>query len=247
MLSVALQELSDLETTYWWHVGRNHIIDKQVQKISGSRSDLNILNVGSGTGGTVQVLEKSGNVINVDVSKEALEFLRKRGYKGKLLKGGALPIAEKSVDLLAALDVLEHIEDDDGALKDWLRVLKPGGAMILTVPAYQWLWSQHDVINSHYRRYVRRVLRKKLINAGFEIEKSSYAIVFSFPLVVLARFISKAKKVDIDNYSSFVGVPPFLNSFFIKLLKAEASSHQIVNYPFGTSILCICRKPVESE
>lgn len=242
MKKIALQELYDLETSYWWHVGRLSIIERQLETIKGSKKSLSILNVGSGTGGTIPSLEKFGTVHNVDTSKQAIKFLKARGHKSQLINGDKLPFRANTFDVVAALDVLEHIEDDDRALADWLRVLKPGGCLLLTVPAYQWLWSQHDVINNHYRRYLKKKLKAKLRHAGFNLRKTSYAIVFSFPLVVGSRLISKISGQKPEEYSSFVRLPDSINSLFIKFLTLEANLHKHVSYPFGTSLLCVAEK-----
>ncbi len=241
MKTTALQELHDLESTYWWHVGRLSIIEKQLQKITRTNKKLetgklNILNVGSGTGGTLPILEKFGT------SKDALHFLERSGYKGILVKGLQLPFKDNTFDIVAALDVLEHIKEDNTALVEWLRVLKPGGSLLLTVPAYQWLWSQHDVINNHHRRYIKKNLRAQIKKVGFSIDKSSYAIVFSFPIVAGFRIISKLSKQKSEDYSSFVKLPPSINKLFINFLKLEAQTQKQINFPLGTSILMVAQK-----
>jgi ubiquinone/menaquinone biosynthesis C-methylase UbiE len=242
MKTAALQELHTLESTYWWHVGRLSIIEHQLQKICGIKRNVKILNVGSGTGGTLPVLEKFGRIQNVDTSKEALAFLNASGYKGKLVKGLKLPFKDGTFDVVTALDVLEHINDDTQALKEWIRVLKPGGSLLLTVPAYQWLWSQHDEINNHYRRYLRKQLRKQLDKAGFKVIKASYAIVFSLPLVVASRLLARLSHKNPDNYSSFVKLPRVINTFFINLLKVEALAQKSFSFPVGTSLLMVGKK-----
>jgi SAM-dependent methyltransferase len=242
MKTVALQELHDLESTYWWHVGRLSIIERQLQKICGTKRNVKILNIGSGTGGTLPTLEKFGKVQNVDTSKEALAFLSASGYKGRLVKGLKLPFKDNSFDVVTALDVLEHINDDNTALKEWLRILKPDGSLLLTVPAYQWLWSQHDEINNHYRRYLKKDLKKQMQKAGFKVAKASYAIVFSFPLVAGSRILSKLSKKKAEEYSSFVRLPSIINSSFINLLRLEAKYQKRFSSPFGTSLLFTCKK-----
>jgi len=252
MKTTALQELHDLESTYWWHVGRLSIIEKQIQKITRSNKKLEsgkpkILNIGSGTGGTLPILEKFGMVHNVDTSKEALRFLEMSGYKGTLVKGLELPFKDNTFDVVTALDVLEHIEKDHTALTEWFRVLKPGGSMLLTVPAYQWLWSQHDVINNHHRRYLKKNLRALIKKAGFSIDKASYAIVFSFPIVAGFRIMSKLSKQKPEDYSSFVKIRPSINKLFINFLKLEAQTQKQINFPLGTSILVVAKKPLKGK
>ncbi len=242
MKSAALQELYDLETTYWWHVGRMSIIEQQLKKICKNKRNLKILNVGSGTGGTIPILEKFGKVHNIDTSKEALSFLKSRGYEGTLVNGLKLPFEDNTFDVVTALDVLEHIEEDDVALVEWLRVLKPTGMLLLTVPAYQWLWSQHDEINNHYRRYRKRNLKRQITGAGYKVRKASYAIVFSFPLIASTRIVSKLSRTDSGEYSSFVQPPKPVSKLFVSLLKAEGAAQKHLSFPFGTSLLFVGKK-----
>jgi len=133
------------------------------------------------------------------------------------------------------------------ALAEWLRVLKPGGSLLLTVPAYQWLWSQHDVINNHHRRYLKKELRAQIKKAGFTIDKSSYAVVFSFPIVAASRLISKMSKQKPEDYSSFVKLPSGINKLFINFLKVEARAQKQFNFPLGTSVLIVAKKPAKDS
>jgi ubiquinone/menaquinone biosynthesis C-methylase UbiE len=146
--------MSDREKNYWWHVGRLDILEKQIETIQKDNGDkpLSILNIGCGTGGTVAMLERhASELVNVDVSKEAIKFMKQSGYSAILVEGTSLPFNANKFDLVVAFDVLEHIEDDSSALKEWRRVLKKGGTLLITVPAHQWLWSGHDVPLQHFR------------------------------------------------------------------------------------------------
>jgi ubiquinone/menaquinone biosynthesis C-methylase UbiE len=236
------QKMYEMEETYWWHVGRKEIIKKVL-----SRLDLNkntkILNVGSGTGGTVPMLEHFGGVDNVDTSDSAIAYAKSKGIKNiKKVQGIKLPYKSNSFDVLVALDVLEHIEDDSKALLEWHRVLKNNGKGIITVPAYQWLWSEHDESLHHKRRYTLSELSIKCSKAGFKINKRSYLIVFSFGLIVVYRFLSSLSSKKNGHKSSYVLLPKPINALFISLLKIESLFIKYINFPFGTTAFVVIEK-----
>lgn len=246
MKKSAYKELSSLEKTYWWHVGRMKIIDKQLSVFVKKSSTM--LNVGSGTGGTLPILEKHCKVTNADMSTDAIQYLKGEGYDAVLFDGNRLPFDSNSFDVVASLDVLEHTPNDVTALKEWLRVLKPGGKLILTVPAYQWLWSSHDEDNLHFRRYSKRSLRK-VINSQNKVtlDKLSYMIAFSLPLVVGFRLLTRgskksSKSTDGKGISNFVTLPKWVNGLFISFLSLEGTVLKRANLPAGTSLIAVITK-----
>lgn len=205
-----------------------------------------MLNVGSGTGGTIPILEKHCKVTNADMSSEAIQYLKSEGYDAVLFDGNRLPFDDNSFNIVASLDVLEHTPDDVKALKEWLRVLKPGGKLILTVPAYQWLWSSHDEDNLHFRRYSKKSLRKVIDSQNkATMNKLSYMIVFSLPLVVGFRLLTSkksSKNTDEKGISNFVTLPKWLNDLFISFLSFEGTILKRTNLPVGTSLITIVTK-----
>lgn len=243
MKTVEYATMAEREQTYWWHLGRLKIIEAYLSRTKKDPKKARILNVGCGTGGTIDMLEGFGEVDNVDISDEAIKFMKDHGYK-QLIKVDdiELPFKDKAYDIVGAFDVLEHIEDQVGALKEWRRVLKDDGAIVLTVPAYQWLWTAHDVSLYHKRRYTTARLEKAAKEAGLRAEKKSYAIVFSLPLVVGFRFLNKALGRKTDSETSYVNVPRWVNLLFAKLLYGEARVHKYVSFPAGTSVIAILRK-----
>ncbi len=231
------------EKTYWWHAGRLRIIEKELARQTDRKKSLKILNIGCGTGGTVRMLEKFGEVVNVDASDEAIKFMKKNGFDNIIKVDGInLPFDSVVFDMVCAFDVLEHIDKDTDAMREWRRVLKPNGKIMMTVPAYQWLWSAHDESLSHYRRYTTRRLRAIAKTVNLRPIKLTYAIVFSFILVVGFRLLASVFKKKTTSESSYVELPRVVNNLFIGLLFIEASLHGFLKFPFGTSVLAVFKK-----
>jgi len=236
--------LEEVERTYWWHVGRLEILRRELaRRLRSDGRPVAILNVGCGTGGTVRMLEEFGRVGNVDVSEHAIAFMKQQGFPDvDRVEGHVLPYGDSSFDVVAAFDVLEHIEDDRAALAEWMRVVRPGGLLLITVPAYQWLWSSHDVAMHHHRRYVRSQIRRLADVVGLERVRLSYAIVFSLPLVVGFRMIERLRKNRTPR-STYVSVSGRANRLFTRLLCIEARLHRVVSFPAGSSVIATLRKP----
>lgn len=241
MKAVEYATMAEREKTYWWHVGRLAIINSWLQRWVRPKKGAKILNVGCGTGGTLGTLEQYGYVKNVDVSDEAIKFMKKAGYKVDKVKDHNLPYKDNTYDLVVALDVLEHIEHHREALSEWTRVLKTGGSILFTVPAYQWLWSDHDTSLHHHRRYTKKLI-KSIVPSNGKIHRSSYCITFSLPLIVGFRFLNKILSRKTDSEASYVNIPTQINKLFIGLLDVEASAHKLVTFPAGTSLITVIRK-----
>jgi len=235
--------MAHYEQTYWWHLGRLRIIETFLKKARGQKRGAKILNIGCGTGGTIDTLEHYGTVDNVDISDEAIAFVKQKGYKNLTkVSDITLPFASKTYDVVGAFDVLEHIEEEVAALEQWKLVLKDDGAIVLTVPAYQWLWSDHDVSLHHKRRYTISRLQKAADAAGLRLERKSYAIVFSLPLIVGFRVLNKILGRKGNAETSYVAVPEFVNKLFTRMLFLEAWTHSHIAFPFGTSVVAILKK-----
>lgn len=235
-------KLYEVEKYYWWHQGRLKLIESQFLGLSKT-GPLKILNVGGGTGGTVPTLEQFGEVENLDISDDAIKFMNQNGYRASKYDGKKLPFSDNNFDVVCAFDVLEHIKEDDKALKEWARVLKPQGHILITVPAYQWLWSKHDESMHHFRRYSRTKLSKLVESVNsLSKEKISYGFMFSFPLVVINRFTEKIFKNNQKPEAKFPKLPKPVNKLFIMILVLESRIMRYVSLPWGTSVVAVLKK-----
>lgn len=234
--------LYKFEQFYWWHVGRRDIFRLLLANVLKTKKS-RILEVGCGTGGNVEVLRRFGDVTGLDASEQALAFCKDRGFENVVLgRAEHTNLPSESFDVVAAFDVLEHIEDNESVLREAFRLLKHGGYFLATVPAYQFLWSEHDEALGHMRRYMASDFSKKVESAGFRIIKSSYAISFAFPLVLIYRLFRRIFFPSSKKNTAYVFLPKPINSFFSALLRVEAWLLQYMNFPFGTSVVCLAQK-----
>jgi SAM-dependent methyltransferase len=237
-----------LEDSYWWFVGRHRMIESLLRArysidpaISAQRC---ILDIGCGTGAMSKRLERWGRVVSADFSPLALQFSRRRGLN-HLVGADAmkLPFASNSFDALIAMDMLEHLPDDNAALREFARVLKPGGRILATVPAYPHLWSEHDLALMHFRRYIRKEMRERFTAAGLGIEKLTHTMMSLYPLLTVQRRLSARKPPHNPPQAAMPMVPAPVNSILTSLLSAENAVARRTNLPFGSTILCVAIKP----
>lgn len=231
----------ELEETYWWFVARNSIVYELVQKYCSSEENGYVLDFGCGTGGFAKILSKKFKVICIDPSPIAIEYCRSRGLEFVFQSTvDDLKFQNHNLKAICALDVIEHIEDDIGTLKKLNSYLKTNGKLIVTVPAYQWLWSNHDVLHMHKRRYSKRHLHEVLIQSGFEVIYISYFNFFLFIPAVIKRFLTR--KRIIEEQPPVEPVSNFANTVLKKVFLFEKYFLPRVKFPFGLSIIAIARK-----
>ena len=234
-----------VEESHWWFVGRRQIIksflERVVRQLRTNRENLKILDVGCGTGANLELLAQFGEAEGVDVSSEALSFCRERGLN-KVKQGAAeaLPYADGSFDLVTGLDVVEHLDDDLAGLREMRRILRRDGRALVFVPAFMFLWGVQDDISNHRRRYTLKGLKRVLGEAGFEVERATYANISFFAPILLGRLFMRATGVRPESENNItVG---FLNGALGKLLGAESRLLRYLNFPFGVSIVCVARR-----
>lgn len=232
-----------IEEGHWWHAARRNLVLDWIRQSYPGRGDLKILDAGCGTGLMLQQMRELGSPEGVDISDEALEFCRKRGLsnvrKADVLH---LPFEAETFDVVTALDVLEHLDDDRSALEEFGRVLKPGGRVFMFVPAHKWLWSLQDDVSHHRRRYTARTLRESVLGSGLVIERMSYVSCFLLPVIFLGRQWLKVlllfKEWDTENDLH----PEWSNGILRRIFESEIPLLRRGNLPFGASLLCIARK-----
>lgn len=231
----------EIESTYFWFLARAKIILNVLKKIDSLNLGDSVIDIGCGTGGFAEELAKKYKVTCLDVSQTALDYCKKRGLED-LVHGEVKDFDKGSREIRAAfmLDVIEHIEDDQAVVNDVHDLLEKNGLFITTVPAYQWLWSEHDETHMHFRRYTKSNFKKLFKNAGFEIVHSSYYNSFLFPAVVAKRFLDKMTGTKKD--SPVDEVSNGLNSLFLKIFGFERHFLPSPGFPFGLSILLIAKK-----
>lgn len=237
----AYKEMAKTEVNHWFWIGRRSIIKRNIKNLSNS--EMKILEVGSGTGGNFAMLHDFGKLTAVEMEPIAREIANERFPHQKVLDG-ALPnnikVPLDYFDLICMFDVLEHIEESEDALKTVYKHLKTNGHIIITVPAYNWMWSEWDDLHHHKRRYTRKLLLKELQKAGFTVNKLSHFNTILFPLIFIARSLIKILGLKGD---SGHGIPPNpINSMLAFLLQIEGFTLDYLSLPFGVSILAVAKK-----
>lgn len=243
METVEYKKIAEFEKTYWWHKGKLYLLDSLLASVLKKlKARTSILEIGCGTGITLQALEKWGDVTGLDVSEEALSYCKNLGLK-KLIHGdlSAIDLGKyrKSFDLVVALDVLEHIQDDVSVIKKVKTLLTEDGVFLINVPAHKFLWSEHDEALHHKRRYKMNELVRKLEDAGFNIIKKSYFVAAPFIGIAAFRLWNNFFGKSVYAKSSYITLPNVINTLLIKWLEFEAFLVTTVGIPMGTTIVVV--------
>jgi SAM-dependent methyltransferase len=227
----------EAEERHWWFLGRRAVIDVLLNR-AGPPSPPRILDAGCGTGRNLETLARLGEAEGIDPSPQAVDFCRDRGIRGvQVADATALPFEDGRFGLISATDVVEHIEDDRRALAEMRRVSAPGGALLLTVPAYGWLWTAEDERLQHYRRYTRRTLTDAVTAAGWRPVFATYFNTILLPAIAVARLLSGS-----SDSPELERTPGSLNGVLSLPMRAEAwLLGKGIRLPFGVSIGMVCR------
>jgi SAM-dependent methyltransferase len=235
----AYREHYEVEDSHWWFRGRWAVVEALLSRIT-LPADPHILDAGCGTGGNLQRYTHLGRATGVDPAPEAVRFCHERGLE-RVEQAGleSLPFEDATFDLIAATDVLEHIEGEEDALRELCRVGVPGAALLLTVPAYMWLWSAEDENLHHKRRYTRARLRRAVEAGGWEPQMATY-----FNSLLLAP-IAVARRLRFDDGRAEVDrTPKVLNGLLSLPMRFEARLIRAgIRLPAGVSVGIVCRKP----
>ncbi|MBC6700483.1 class I SAM-dependent methyltransferase [Hymenobacter puniceus] len=242
------QKYHQLEEAHWWFAGRRDAVRKLIQSLA-IPTTAEVLEIGCSGGPLQQILLADGytHLTGIDISEKAIALAHTRGLANvSVMDGAQLAFADNSFDLLLASDVLEHIEEEAQAVREWCRVLRPGGRMIVFVPAFQMLWTRHDEVNHHFRRYTGTHLRQVLQQAGLQLERTSYwnsTLFFPTTAVRLLQRLLVRSRSDIPYTGDLKQLPPWLNGLLSRLLKTENTILQHLPLPVGVSVFAIARKP----
>jgi SAM-dependent methyltransferase len=241
-----------LEDTHWWFVARRNLVLAALERLvrqarrEGAPSP-RLLDVGCGTGGTLERLGPFGCAVGLDLEPLALQFCRERGHAA-LVRGSAtaLPFPEGSFDVVLALDVLEHIPDHEAAAREIARVLRPGGHALITVPAYRSLWSRHDVALMHQRRYRAGEVRELLAGSGLRLRLLTYTVTAFLPIVWMVRAAQRLRP-RAPARADTLPTAPALNRLLRAYLEAEGRVALRTRLPFGVTVFAIAGKPAPAE
>ena len=238
MERVVYQEMAELDDRHWWYRARRQIIADLIRREAQLPAKADILEIGCGTGHNLAMLSSFGHVEGLELDDEARALSEKR--LGRKVMSSPLPelagVAERHYDMIGAFDVIEHIDDDRAALGSIATKLKAGGTFVMTVPAHQWMWSAHDVVNHHKRRYSRRSLRELIKGSPLQLKKIGYFNSLLFPLALAERAASKVRGKE----DASVKLPPApLNIALETVFAAERYLVGRFPLPIGLSLFAV--------
>ena len=239
-----------LEEEHWWFASRRDAVYDLIKQLKLSNTAA-ILEIGCSGGPLMQRLRAAGytDLTGIDVSGPAIELAHARGVPNvSVMDGAALAFGDARFDLVIASDVLEHIEDESRALREWVRVLRPGGQLLVFVPAHTYLWSEHDVVNHHFRRYSRPGLIAALARAGLHVGRSSFwnaAVYFPTAALRLGRRLMSGPVSPVQKPGATGDLHHFAgpaNTLLLLWVKLENRLLRRLNLPLGVSVFALAQK-----
>jgi SAM-dependent methyltransferase len=242
MDAAVFERMAELDASHWWFVGRRRILEQLIRREVRPAPGARILEIGCGTGHNLEMLGRFGAVEATELNDSARKLASAR--LGQPVERAALPdlsmFADERFDLIALLDVLEHVADDHSALQSIRSKLKPGGRLLVTVPGNPWMWSAHDVSHHHHRRYRRRELQSAAKDAGLKVDFLSPFNSLLFPAIAGARLAGRL----IGRESADDAMPPApVNRLLRAIFGLEAALIGRVPFPFGVSLAAVLRRP----
>jgi SAM-dependent methyltransferase len=239
MERVVYDRMAEYADRHWWYRARRDILAQLIETKIPLPKDARLLEIGCGTGPNLDMLARFGRLDAVEIDGAARAIAGAR--LGRPVFDAPLPhlhgVEDGAYDLVCLLDVLEHVEADREALVSIARKLRPGGRILIAVPAHPWMWSGHDRVNHHKRRYTRRTLRAVIQAAGLKLHLMTYFNSLLFPLAVTSRLAGRLFHKDDD--SADTPPPPFLNRTFETLFRLERYAIGRLPFPPGLSIVAI--------
>jgi SAM-dependent methyltransferase len=236
----------EIEEGHWWFRGRRAIFLRLLDRYlpPADRGERRLLDVGCGSGAMLAHLERYGSPTGIESDEETVRQSRLRGTDAvQLGNAPPLPFEPDTFDVVTALDVLEHVDDDVELLREIRRTLRPGGLLLLSVPAYQFLWGLQDEVAHHRRRYIAREVRERVVAAGLEPGRVSYFNTILFPPIAIVRLLARIRRPS-DRMSDFdMTKPGTINDLLARVFASERRLLDRVDLPFGVSIVGLAYKP----
>jgi SAM-dependent methyltransferase len=229
------------EERHWWYRGRRRIVRAELERLA-PRPRGRVLDAGCGSGRMLDELARFGRPFGVDIDAGSVERARTRGHQALLASVSAMPFDDGMFSITTCLDVVEHLDDDRAALREMLRVTEPGGALVVTVPAYQALWSKHDEANQHRRRYGSASLAAAAIDAGWTVERSTYFNAVLLPPAAVVRLLERRRRRPAE-FSDLQITPAGLDPVLELPMRLEAALlRRGARLPAGLSLLAVLRR-----
>lgn len=238
MERLVYDQMAELDERHWWYRARREVLEALIRRVARPPQNAKILELGCGTGHNFSMLSVFGRVDALELDEEVRRFAQQR--LGREIMSAPLPelvgVPDQGYDLIGAFDVIEHIEDDRAGLASIATKLKPGGKFIMTVPAHAWMWSAHDVVNHHKRRYSKRSLRQLIEGSPLTLDSLGYFNSLLFPAAVAERLASKARGKE--NADLKLPAAP-LNAALERTFAAERHLVGRVPLPPGLSLFAV--------
>jgi len=231
-----------LEKDHWWFISRRDAVRRIINKYD---KNIKILEIGCSSGQLIDVLkgDKYSEITGIDISKEAVQLCQCRNMRDIIqMDGSRMGFKRGKFDLIIASDILEHMDNDFHVIKEWRRVLKENGEIVAFVPAFKFLWSDHDEVNKHFRRYSKRELISLFEESGFEVVRVSYWNFFFFFPVLIVRLIKRKIIKFSKPKDELFRMNKIVNQFLVALLKVENIHANCFNLPLGLSLFIIAKK-----
>jgi SAM-dependent methyltransferase len=237
-----LEAMLALDERHWWYRGRRRMLYALLHGFDLSGT-LRVLDAGCGSGRTLDELAILGEAHGVELNPAALSIARARGHDVREAPVEEIPYDDASFDLVTCLDVIEHTDDDSVALRELRRVMRPGGYLVVSVPAHRWLWSHHDVVNDHRRRYTRRSLRAAVEGAGWRVERMiGFNVIYLFPAALVRLGRRNGARRSLRGDSELELTPPRLDALLELPLRLEAALvRRGADLPPGLSLMAVLR------
>jgi SAM-dependent methyltransferase len=241
MERVVYRQMAQLDQRHWWYRARREVIAALIRRSVSLPPEARILEIGCGTGHNLAMLGEFGHVDALELDEEARTFAEQR--LGRSVMSAPLPelagVGDSLYDLIGAFDVIEHIDNDRAAIASIATKLKPGGKFVMTVPAHAWMWSAHDVVNHHKRRYSKRVLRQLIEGSPLQLERIGYLNGLLFPAAVAERLSSRL----LGKENADLTLPPApLNATLERTFAAERHLIGRLPLPIGLSLFAVAAR-----